>query len=225
MARAFAAASSQYLIHSAAVLTAEPLTMACWFKSNDVTGNYSLMSLGTNGALERWVLTAAGGVGGDPIRATSVNAGGGANLACDTTAGYTAGAWHHATGVFTSSTSRAAYLNGGNKGTDATSVAMTGVVDRTLVAARINTTIGAFLDGAVAEAGIWSAALTDSEVASLAKGFSPLLVRPASLVAYWPLIGRTDPEISLKGGLNLTLSGGPTNADHCPVIMPRKRAA
>ena len=44
-----------------------------------------------------------------------------------------------------------------------------------------------YCDGSLAEAAIWNAALSDAEVAALATGVSPLLVRPGSLVFYAPL--------------------------------------
>lgn len=77
-----------------------------------------------------------------------------------------------------------------------------------------------FADGRVAEAAIWNVALTASEVAALAKGVSPLQIRPASLQAYWPLIGRQSPEPDWVGGFNLTLTNAPANAAHVPVMPP-----
>jgi len=43
------------------------------------------------------------------------------------------------------------------------------------------------MDGAVAQVGFWNAALDASEVAALAKGYTPDQVRPDSLVFYYPL--------------------------------------
>lgn len=47
---------------------------------------------------------------------------------------------------------------------------------------------GAAAGGDIAEVGVWDIDLTAAEVASLAKGVSPALVRPQSLVTYLPLI-------------------------------------
>ena len=67
----------------------------------------------------------------------------------------------------------------------------------------------------------WDAALTDDEVAALAAGHSPLLIRPASLVAYWPLGGLSgDHDRDIVGGYDLTAYNSPTWADHPPVIYP-----
>jgi hypothetical protein len=43
------------------------------------------------------------------------------------------------------------------------------------------------LDGRVAHAAIWNTALTQNEIIDLARGVSPLLIRPGNLAGYWPL--------------------------------------
>lgn len=74
----------------------------------------------------------------------------------------------------------------------------------------------------IAEGGLWSVELTVAEWAALAKGVSPKLIRPQSLVACWPLIGRASPEPDLRGGYNLTLTGT-SQADHPRVYSPGRR--
>jgi hypothetical protein len=217
MARTFAAASSQYLIAASAAVSAEPFSMACWFKPvNATTSQYTLMSFGTNGGTLRHMLVAGDTV--NPVAVTfSVDGGGPASSV--TTGQYTAGAWHHAGGVWASSASRIAYLNGVAATEDTTSKTVT--MDRTLIGARINTTAGVFMDGDVAEAAIWGAALTAAEMASLADGIAPTAVRPDSLVGYWPLIGRASPEYDVVGGLAMTLTNTPTTGAHPRIYRPR----
>jgi len=110
-------------------------------------------------------------------------------------------------------------MDGGNKGTNGSS--------RTPVG--INTTwLGRFIDsspqrwsGRIAEAAIWNVALSDAEVASLAKGYSPLFIQPTALVAYWPLIGHATTEIDSVGGFGLTVTGA-TKAAHPRIIYPSR---
>ena len=45
-----------------------------------------------------------------------------------------------------------------------------------------------FTSGSIAEVAFWSTALSDAEVAILAKGYSPLFVQPQNLFFYAPLI-------------------------------------
>ena len=208
MARGFDGAT-QYLEYAGAVLTAYPFTFSCWFNVSNVTGDHYLMSIadqstGTN----YWTLVALGSVAGDPVSFVS-RSGGSGNLA-NTTTGFSAATWTHACGVGTSATSRNSYINGGSVGSNTTSSTPSGL-DNTDIG-QVHTSgghIGPPL-GSVAEVGIWAAALSVSEIAALAAGVSPLLVRPASLIGYWPLIGRYSPEIDLKGRAEMTVTGAVT---------------
>jgi hypothetical protein len=221
MARALASASSQYLINGSAVVTAEPFTMACWFQVAALGASEAIMSIGTNGGSHRWQLERNAANAMD-IRSTD-GSGNGISLGTNGEIAAT-GTWYHAAGVFAASNSRTGYFNGTAHTTNTTAITVSGV-DRTLLGARISTVVGLYLNGQIAEAAVWNAALDAAEVASLSKGFSPLLIRPASLKAYWPLIGRHDPEIDPRGGFNMTPTNGPTAAPHCRVFMPRRQTA
>jgi hypothetical protein len=96
----------------------------------------------------------------------------------------------------------------------ASSFNVTDIANNQASSARAN-----YFSGLIAEAGIWSVALTAAEIASLAKGISPLSIRPASLLAYWPLIGQTSPEIDFHGRFEMTVSGAVAD-DHPRVYMP-----
>ena len=67
-----------------------------------------------------------------------------------------------------------------------------------------------------AEVGIWSAALTQPEIAALAKGMTCDKIRPQSLVFYAPLVRDLNDQ---KGGLAITNNNGATVANH-PRIYP-----
>lgn len=215
MARTFAAASSQYLIAASAAVTAEPFTMACWFKPVSASVQYTAMSLGTNGGTLRHMLIAFDAV--NPT-ALAISVDGGGTASSVTTNQYSAGVWSHAAGVWASNASRTAYLNGVAATENTTAKTVT--VDRTLIGARINTTAGVFMDGDIGEAAIWGAALTTAEIASLADGLAPIAVRPDSLVGYWPLIGRASPEYDVVGGLAMTLTNTPTTGAHPRIYKP-----
>lgn len=64
-----------------------------------------------------------------------------------------------------------------------------------------------YFDGDIAEAAIWNVALSDAEIAMLAKGLSPLRVRPASLVSYVPMNGAASPVIDIVAGAGWAPSG------------------
>src|SRR3990172_9389244 len=218
MARSFVGASSQYLSNASAVLTTTPITMACWFYSLDITAEYTLISIGVSGSGDnRHGLFISGNVAGDPVRAITRTTATG--IAASTT-GYSANVWQHACAVFVSATVRRAYVNGGSEGTNATSRAPTGM-NNTLIGAVQGVALSTFMSGRIAEAGIWNVQLNASEIAALAKGVSPLRIRPNALKAYWPLFGVGSPEPDYSnGGFHMTLNAAPVQAAHAPVMPP-----
>jgi hypothetical protein len=214
VARTFVAASSRYL-EGAAPLTAVPLTVACWFRpaASPAGSTLSFMQLGNSAAQKLFLLGQS--TAGVIVQAYDGTTAGSAT----TTAQPTAAVWSHAAGVFASNSDRRVYLNGGNKSTDATATTPTGIDKLDLGAYVYSGGHILFFDGDLAEAGIWNVALDDFDVASLAAGLSPLLVRPSALVGYWPLIGTTSPEIDLRGRVELAVTGA-TAAPHPRIIRP-----
>ena len=209
--------TNQYLQLGSAAVTAAPLTMACWFNVNSITYSHVLVSItnsGIEGGITRFVLLAAGAISGDPVRAIASDSSSQNGIA-ETTKGYSANIWHHAAGVFTSQISRSSYLDGGNSGTNATSITPT-LLNRTNIGVQFLQSAGgtsgtSFTDGQIAEVGIWNAALTSEEVASLAKGMTCDKIRPQSLVFYAPLVRDL---IDQKGGLTITNNNGATITTH-----------
>jgi hypothetical protein len=201
-------------------VTAVPLTLACWFNPDNVTADHSLLGMFDDASSnDGFYMSVGGSAANDPLNVVTVA---GASFAVATKNGCVAGLWQHAGGVFQATNSRTPYLNG-VAGTPETSTRTPAAIDNTWIGKyRGGSTL--FADCSVAEAAIWNAALTADEMAMLALGVSPLLVRPGSLVHYWPIIGRYSPEIDLVGGLNLTLNGaGITTVDHPRVFYPGRR--
>lgn len=214
MARSFNG-TTQYLSNAGAVLTAVPLTMACWFYSTSATTLQTLMSLGVSGANDnRFSLFASGATAGDPVQAQTR---GTANASALSTTGYSINTWQHACGVFASATDRRAYVNGGGEGIENTSRTPVGI-NSTYLGALQGASPATFLVGRIAEPAIWNVALNASEIAALARGVSPLRIRPGNLKFYPPLYGVGSPEPDYIGGFLLTLNNAPTQADHAPVM-------
>ncbi len=225
MARSFNG-STQYLrIASGLGAASTPLTMACWFYSTSSTTLQTILESSVAGAGSvikyRLILRGDLGAGSKTLQAQQ-NPG---NLATST-AQYTANTWMHACGVFSATNSRTVYLDGGSSATDTTSGSMSGV-DQFLIGAAWDagsSTYVHYTAGYIAEVGVWNVALTSAEVASLAKGFTPPHIRPASLVAYYPLgghYGQLDVD-RWKNRYDLTPTGSPTWADHPRVVYPRR---
>jgi hypothetical protein len=131
---------------------------------------------------------------------------------------FTTDEWNHAAAVFVSDAQRHAFLNGGNKGSGTTSVSPSGLNTTAIGRVVISGATGLF-EGDIAEVAIWNAALTDEEIAVLAKGFSPLCLwhRLPNLVLYQDLIRPLDrPGI----GPAMTAMGGTSVAAHPRMIYP-----
>lgn len=195
--------TTSYLIHGAAPLNTEPITIACWFRATG-TGVGNVVTIGNgSGSAIYYTLRAQGSVTPHTIRALALTGNSPASVQAETTTGYTVGQWHHAAVVFAWNDSRAAYLDGGGKGTNTTGRAsFTSTRDRLLIGAGLNS--GSpfnFFAGDVAEVGIWSAALTDAEILALARGVPTILVRPQSLV-WWQPLDRSVAE--LRSGAAIT---------------------
>ena len=179
MARNFNGTSARIHI-SSAVVSATPYTMGCWFRTTNMTQVSALISL-TSSTTQYSTLFFRGDQSGDPV--DFLIEAGWAQFTARSSTGCTSGQWHHACGVASSATLQTMYLDGGSSGTNTSSVSPS--LNQTEIGAWRS---GSWFSGDIAEVGVWNVALTADEVASLAKGVSPRLVRPQSLVSYLPLI-------------------------------------
>ena len=192
-------------------VTAMPLTVACWFKSNDDTLRQGLISIYLN-ASNYYLLEIRGNQGGDPVYATIVDGSGGSGAI--TTTGYTANQWHHACAVFASTTSRDVYIDGGSKGSNGTT--RSPLTPTIFGIGRIITTN--YMSGLIAEVGIWDVELSANEIFMLSKGVSPLRVRGQNLKGYWPLYSANRLIDYTRNGNTLTALNSPVTYAHPPVM-------
>lgn len=215
MSRNFTGVNTDRLDVANGIVTAVPITMACWFKPVSASANYTLMCNNDNTTTNRIRLsTGSGGSAGSVLFATGAGSG-----SSSTSTSFSAAAWSHACGVSSGVASRAVYLNGGGKGTNTVSVTPTGINQFQVGIAAPNT--GQFFNGDMAEVAIWNIALSDAEAASLATGISPLLMHPESLKFYAPLLAGLSPEIDLMQANSLTVTGTTFSA-HTRVSRPRR---
>lgn len=205
--------TSEYYEETVGAVSGLPMTMACWFNKDNATGNQNLITISDD--TKSWniaYLVAAGAIAGDPVTIVTAE-----NIAAirseNTTSGFSASTWTHACGVWTSSTSRKVFINGGSAGTGSASSNPSGF-NNTQYAVGKNgnpTTYFQHFGGLIAEAAIWNVALTDAEVASLADGVSPAKIRPQSLVRYRPFVRE---PLCVRSGVAVTTSGSPAAASH-----------
>ncbi len=204
-------ATPDYFQTDTAVLTAAPFSVGAWFNTNDSGVNQAIAFLGDKDETEHaWKLL---------FRLGSlqwfIQAGGSAAVAT-ATLDPSINVWHHALAVEASTTSRAVYLDGGNKGTNASTRDVQGA-DRTAVGREADSVPSREFSGLLAHIAWWNVALTDSEVASLGAGVSPLNIRRDNLVSYVPLNGVHSPETDVVGGVDLTVFGTPSQGFEPPI--------
>jgi hypothetical protein len=198
--------STQSLSTASTPVTAAPMTLACWFNSDSATVAQRLIEVRLS-TTNYFSLGIRGQDAGDPV-AIVISQGGAAEIT-RTTSGYSANTWHHACGVFTSTTSRAVYLDGGSSATG-TGTRSPDTPNQIQIGIFAGDNVQYF-DGRMAEVGIWNTDLTASEVLSLSRGMTCDKVRPQSLVAYFPLVRNL---VELKGGLTITNNNTATVAAH-----------
>lgn len=215
MAREFDGVN-QYLSVAASPMLAPPFSMACWFNSDNNTSQLTTMEIAWSAVAGHYHSLSHNAT---TVHVASVGAGNGQANSSGT---ITTGTWHHMAGVWTSTSSRAAFLDGGNKGTNSTGVTVSNVNAMSIGARAADSTPAFYFNGRIAEAAGWSVALTDDEVASLGEGACPLMIRPTKLVGYWPLGGYTDndADVDLVGGNSMSPVNSPTTSDHPPISFP-----
>lgn len=180
-------------------VTGTPVTICCWVQPETVSGITTIFSLVASSGGHYHSIR--GDTDNDRVDARTSTGSPGA--ASTTGSVLTSNAWHHACGVFASSTSRTAYVDGGNSATNTDSITPN-TIDRTKMGAF--TTDNIVWNGDLAECGLWNIALSAENVATLADGFAPPCVRRDALLAYWPIVRETTTARDLFTGMQSNLA-------------------
>jgi hypothetical protein len=205
-------------LSGSAPLTATPLTMACWMRVANNNFSGALITLGVNAGADRFQMFVDATSGGGRAAAAVVASG----VASESRKGFVTGSinspptsnvWYHICSTYESNSSRQIYINASTENSALTNPGTynPGGINSCDIGARWATTLGNYFNGQIAEVGIWSAALTAAEIASLAKGMTCNKVRPQSLVFYAPLVRDLNDQ---KGGLVITNNNGATVSNH-----------
>lgn len=213
MPRLFTTASSQGLEKTTAVVSAYPITMACWVNPTTIGSTMTAMSMGRSTAANHFWALAVLSTG----KAFFESQAGGSAFDAIGTITLVAGRWYHITAVGTSATSRSIYTNGGDKVTETTSN-IPASLDRTNIGCLTSSTRTSFFGGIIAHAGVWNVVLDDSEITLLASGVMPPHIRPNSLQSYTPITGAVSPEPDFQSGTGYTLVATPTASTNLPPV-------
>jgi len=170
-----------YFQKSSPTITAMPFTFSCWVKPDSISDHDGLVVLGVSGsAYDHHALNLRNSAQLEV--AIRDQASGYDN---STVSSYTTG-WNHCAGVFASTTSLQAFLNG-VAGTEETDVTSASGMNELRIGLYVGTW-GRALDGLLAEVAIWDVALTAGEISQLSDGYTALGVRPESLESYYPMV-------------------------------------
>lgn len=163
------------------LIVSYPFTISCWFyptdltagaqrdivhlEDNSVPNNYWIDHLGTSLRIQTW--------NGTSVTSASIG-----TIALNR--------WNHAFGRFISNTNRFIQLNGTSS---ATSTTNSGQTTRKINGLSIGQTEqkGRLFQGYIGHVAIYNGSIQAGDALSLARGASPLSVRPLNLVAYFPM--------------------------------------
>lgn len=205
-------------LEGSAIISAYPYSLVAFCYVTNVTANHSILSVSSSlNAFTYQGLRAAGAVANDPLQLRRVTSGNASAVA--SVNNYPANQWFFAGARANSSTDTSVFLDQ-TKGDNTTSRSFDGV-NRLSIGRAGYSTPDSYLSGLVCAAAVYNTGLTDDDFYSLSKGISPLKVKPANIVEYWPLIGRFSPEIGVKGKNELTINNlvaGST--DHARIYEP-----
>jgi hypothetical protein len=211
MAYNLTAASSQYLSTGSTPISTFPCTLACWFRVVNNTTNHALVAVQDAGASSRFQLSVNPSVS-RAVQAAVFNSSNSVGILGMFVSAFSANTWYHSCGTFPNQGEVNAYFNGAIGTTFGSGALTVSGLDQVLVGTRTSAgTNGLYMNGLIAEVGIWNAALTAAEIAFLAKGMTCDKVRPQNLVFYAPLVRDL---IDQKGGLTITNNNGATIAEH-----------
>ena len=200
MARSFTddgSSTTSYVSKSSTIITGSPATFSILLNVSSFSNGLVLFILGDGGNNNFQLFLDTSG------HVTAASHSGAGSPSAVTTVAASLNTWTHAAGVFASSTSRSAYINGGNKITNVTSNSPS-AFNQGKIGGDGN--IGDGTHGILAFAGIWNIALSDTDIATLGAYIHPSKVHPEALVGCVDLIG-VSPEPDRVSTTGWTLGG------------------
>jgi len=205
--------STDYYNLASPSVTTYPFTMACWFRASALAGETRLMAIGDSASTshEHALYTFTSGT--TTIRALSrASSNAIATLASPT---LSTGTWYHGCAVFASATDRTIYLDYVNSQNDTTSKTPLGA-DVLRISREARSTSTKMWTGDICHPAVWADSLLPDEVAALAAGAHPTMIRPGSLTYYLPLetVSIFDPL-----GNVWTENGTPVESGDCPPVF------
>jgi hypothetical protein len=195
---------------AAAIVTATPCTLVCWVKASSINVNLSsiLQIADDTGGQNNFRLQT--GDGASQVVVANSRAASSSSEASSTLGISDTTLWHLATARFISSTSRAADLDGSNRGDNTTSSTP---VSLAITRAGLRVGGDAGFAGRLAHMAVYNVALSDAQISAL-RTTTPASVLPGNLVAYWPMTAAGTPGNDVIGSNHFTITGASYSVDN-----------
>lgn len=205
---------------SLTTLISFPHTMSLWFKKDSPLITRPVLSIwkARGGSADRLFM----GVNSDgSVFATTKNQFGQSATASGGT--YTANVWNHLLARFSNPNARTIYLNpllGIQVGSDSTVVSMGGMSSPELGIGH-EAQLSHVTKCTLAEIGIWNSRLESDDIKALARGASPILIKPETLISWCPLVQEED--LDFITGVSLTQTGTALSTAHpSEIVYPQE---
>lgn len=179
MAHLFNGTTSKLLL-SSALITATPLTFACFFKHTAVGGSTQTLMAADDGVAVTNAFTLSTGSTDTVTLATIATS----SSSSVTTEVGILNNWNTAVGITQSSISRYGAVNS-RLATQSTTSRVPSGINEFIIGGRGSGLLS--WNGLLAEVAVWQAALTPRELQSYSEGKSPRTIRPENLLLYMPL--------------------------------------
>jgi len=215
MARLFDDGNSEWLTVASPIVDAAPFSVAAWIKTDDAADNFQVIAapVGEAGTDIGWKYRLR--MADTEIQFEAEDAGGSARAAASAVPAV--GVWGHAAAVEVAVDSRESYFAGANKGTNASSITpLATSIDTTSIAVRDDGSPNDSFSGDIGHVPIYSDALSQGMIETLAAGFNPLRVQRDILIGYYPINGQS-PERNVMGGFDLTVVNAPPVSSEPPI--------
>lgn len=197
-----------YLSQSSALVTVAPLTLRCIVSLSSIAANAFIMGVASSTATHHSFFAIEFLSSSSKFCASISNdAGSTTDITAVSSQVVSTNTFYDVMAVFTSTTSRTCYVNGGNSGSSTVSVTP-GTPDTSYIGnIKVNGAASTGAIGTIAFPAFWSVALTSTDALSQGVGLSALHQHPASLASYARLTGGNSPEPDMVKGSWTLVSG------------------
>lgn len=211
MSRTCSDAGPDALQAASAILTAQPLTMLIWMRTNDAADNFQsfggLAQAGTDNFFKYRLRMTSGLVQFQTVNTGARDARSSAGPSVDT--------WAHVAAREVDASNSDVFLDGGNIGSD-TGASVPAGIDTTSIGQLDDGSLSGRFEGELGHASFYDTDLSQGMIETHAAGFNPMRIQRGNLLGYYPCNGQS-PEPNVMGGVDLALVGAPPVAPNPPI--------